>query len=556
MTGTSADNDLPGTADAVNKSIDVQGLDAKDSVRVATDGSNVDLSSSTDPNPIDGVTLSDGDRVLLKDQSTSSENGIYVAHTATNPTSWKRADDMNEDDEISGSSYTFVDEGTNNSHKGYLVSEDDPVNIGDSLTFSQFTGAGQITAGDGLTKSGDTIDHGGGSFLTANADTVDVNLGNGLEGDGSNNVRVRADQVAGNVLSEDGTNPYQLNLNIGNGVEDNSGTLRVNPAGVAGDGLKETSATSLGVEPSDFAGTAITDDGSDNLQVSGPLTGIDFATSGDTLQFQEDGNNDLIVQNTTDGVTLITVNQDTGDITYEQITGTPSMATHDHSESGTATVPNAGLTNDTVTVTAGDGLKNGGGVALGGTITLDVEPDDFAGTLLSDDGSDNLQVDEGSISHDGIDQTTVTADDHHTDPTAGTGITDEGTNQFGISNGGVGPTQLSNDAKQAVNTATIPNTEIGNTNEAVGLRMNVPSGKTLKIWALGVQNDSNSTPTDLDIRVRDETNGTNIVDQNQAYNEGTPIASKSGAIDVSFKVMNDTGSTQNASGWVSWTVEG
>lgn len=56
-------------------------------------------------------------------------------------------------------------------------------------------------------------------------------------------------------------------------------------------------------------------------------------------------------------------------------------------------VPQARLENDSITVTAGDGLKNGGSVALGGTTTVDVEPADFAGTYLSDDGSDNLQVD-------------------------------------------------------------------------------------------------------------------------------------------------------------------
>jgi hypothetical protein len=141
-------------------------------------------------------------------------------------------------------------------------------------------------------------------------------------------------------------------------------------------------------------------------------------------------------------------------------------------------IPQGRLQNDSVTITSGDGLKNGGGVSLGNSLTLDIEPADFAGTFLSDDGTDNLtvdigngiendgsdnlrvnpadiagsllsedgsnqlQVDESSISHDSIDQATVSPDDHHTDPTAGTGITDEGTNQFGIASGGVGTTEL------------------------------------------------------------------------------------------------------------------
>jgi len=76
-------------------------------------------------------------------------------------------------------------------------------------------------------------------------------------------------------------------------------------------------------------------------------------------------------------------------------------------------VPQTSLENDSVTVNSGVGLKGGGSVSLGSSTTLDIEPGDFAGTLLSDDGSDNLQVDEGAISHDGIDQTTVSANDHH-----------------------------------------------------------------------------------------------------------------------------------------------
>jgi len=77
-------------------------------------------------------------------------------------------------------------------------------------------------------------------------------------------------------------------------------------------------------------------------------------------------------------------------------------------------IPQGRLENDSLTVTAGDGLTNGGSVALGGSITPEVQVSDFAGTLLADDGSNNLQVQEGNISHDSIDQTSVSSDDHHT----------------------------------------------------------------------------------------------------------------------------------------------
>lgn len=72
-------------------------------------------------------------------------------------------------------------------------------------------------------------------------------------------------------------------------------------------------------------------------------------------------------------------------------------------DSANAWVPQEQLENDSLTVTAGDGLKNGGSVALGATTTIDVEPADFAGNALEDDGSDNLAVSTDSIQTDELD---------------------------------------------------------------------------------------------------------------------------------------------------------
>jgi hypothetical protein len=70
---------------------------------------------------------------------------------------------------------------------------------------------------------------------------------------------------------------------------------------------------------------------------------------------------------------------------------------HDHTEADISAVPNTGLANSSVTVTAGDGLKNGGSVSLGSSTTLDVEASEVAGNALEDDGSDNLAVSAGGI---------------------------------------------------------------------------------------------------------------------------------------------------------------
>ena len=147
----------------------VQGLDVKESVRVATT-ENVDLSSVT---TVDGVTLVSGDRVLVKNQSTASQNGIYVV-SPTGPL--LRADDANSNDDVTAGMFTFVSEGTVNADSGWVLTTNDTITLGTTeLAFSQFSGAGQVTAGAGLTKTGNTLDVvGTADRITVNADSVDI----------------------------------------------------------------------------------------------------------------------------------------------------------------------------------------------------------------------------------------------------------------------------------------------------------------------------------------------------------------------------------------------
>jgi len=136
-----------------------EGLDIKESVRVCTE-TNIDLTSSTDPNPVDGVTLSNGDRVLLKSQTDATENGVYVVTTATDPTTWIRSDDADEDSEVNSGLFVFVEEGDTHTSQGFVLSTSDPITVGSTeLTFTQFSGAESFTAGDGITQSNNTISH-------------------------------------------------------------------------------------------------------------------------------------------------------------------------------------------------------------------------------------------------------------------------------------------------------------------------------------------------------------------------------------------------------------
>ena len=130
-----------------------QALDIKDSVRVAT---TANITIATDLNvgdTIDGVTLADGDRVLVKNQSTGSQNGIYTAGSSP-----ARATDANISAEVTSGMFCFVEEGTVNGDNGFVLTTNDPITLDTTaLTFVQFSGAGQIVAGDALSKSGNTL---------------------------------------------------------------------------------------------------------------------------------------------------------------------------------------------------------------------------------------------------------------------------------------------------------------------------------------------------------------------------------------------------------------
>jgi hypothetical protein len=149
------------------------GLDVKDSVRAATTTAGTLSTSFANGSVVDGVTLATGNRILIKDQNTGSENGIYTVNASGSPT---RATDADTSAEVTAGMFTFVAEGTTNADSGWVLTTNDTITLGTTaLTFAQFSGAGQITAGDGLTKTGSTINAvGTADRITANADSIDI----------------------------------------------------------------------------------------------------------------------------------------------------------------------------------------------------------------------------------------------------------------------------------------------------------------------------------------------------------------------------------------------
>jgi hypothetical protein len=161
--------------DAANKGyVDaaVVGIDWKASVRVATTAAVTLATAFENGDVLDGVTLATGNRVLVKDQADGAENGIYTVNASGAPT---RATDADTAAEVTASFAVFVEEGTVNADSAWTLTNNGTVTIGTTaLVFTQFTGLGQITAGNGLTKLANTLDVVAGTGIIANANDVAI----------------------------------------------------------------------------------------------------------------------------------------------------------------------------------------------------------------------------------------------------------------------------------------------------------------------------------------------------------------------------------------------
>lgn len=126
------------------------GLDIKDSVRAATTV-NITLSGTQ---TVDGVALIAGDRILVKNQTVASANGIYIVAAGA----WSRATDADSSAEVTAGMATFISEGATVGNQRWVLTTDDPITLGTtSLTFTQDSGGANYTAGTGITITGNTI---------------------------------------------------------------------------------------------------------------------------------------------------------------------------------------------------------------------------------------------------------------------------------------------------------------------------------------------------------------------------------------------------------------
>jgi hypothetical protein len=159
----------------------LQGLNPKQTAVVATT-TNITLSGTQ---TVDGVALQVGDRVVVKNQTTTANNGIYVVASG----SWTRSDDANAWEELV-SAYVFIEKGNSNGDTGWLCTVDTGGSFGQAITWIQFTGVGEVSAGTGLSKVSNTFN--------ANLDSQSMQIVTG------NNIAVKPAPNLGLARSVDG----------------------------------------------------------------------------------------------------------------------------------------------------------------------------------------------------------------------------------------------------------------------------------------------------------------------------------------------------------------
>jgi len=301
------------SSDVTNKSY-VDGLVGsgvywKEPARVASTA-NVNISNpGTDT--FDGITLSSGDRIVLKDQTSQPENGVYDFNGSSSALT--RSSDANSADELNGLAI-FVKEGTANADQGYVQTSEVATLGSDNVVFAQFTGLGQITAGDGLEKSGNTLSVSVGNGMSTSAGDLVVSNGAGLDfnaGDlevqvddssleisGTNQLQVKASGITTSMI---GTNQVTGNeiaaLTVGSA---NLADSAVSAAKLGASAVTEAKIASNAVSTAKIANNAVTSAklatsvAGDGLSVDASSMSVNVDDSGieivtDTLQLKNLG---------------------------------------------------------------------------------------------------------------------------------------------------------------------------------------------------------------------------------------------------------------------------
>jgi len=370
----------------------------------ASSTANVNISNPGTAS-FDGITLSSGQRLLLKDQSSQAENGVYDFNGSGSALT--RSADANSADELNGLAI-FVKEGTANADQGF-VQTSEIANLGsDNIVFAQFTGLGQIEAGAGLTKTANRLDVAVGNGIQISSDAVVFRAGAGLdfggsdvdvqvddsslEINGSGNLQVKANGITSAMIGTNqvtGSEIAALAVSTAN-LADNSvtsakiGASAVTEAKIASSAVSSAKIATNAVTGSKIsagvAGSGLGKDGSSNLEVKVDDSSIEIAT--DALQLKNLGVSTAKLAD--NAVTSAKINN-------ASVTGPKLAAT----VAGTGLVQNGSGNLD---ISAGDGLQFSGNnltVQLGAGLeiqagAIDVEVDDTS--IAIDEGNGEVKV--------------------------------------------------------------------------------------------------------------------------------------------------------------------
>ena len=288
LDGTHTVTGLPTPAngtDAVNKNyVDaaIAGLSWKIAVKTSTTA-NITLSGTQ---TIDGIALVANDRILVKNQSTTSQNGIYVVASSA----WSRATDSVTAAEINGEA-VYVQQGTVNANTAWTETATVTTVGTDPITYAQFSGGSSYTAGTGISLAGNTISNTGvtsivaGTGITISGSTGAVTINSTASGAAS---ALTGTALASNVVSSSLTSVGTLtNLTVTNPI---SGSITGN-AGSVTNGVYTTDSGTVtntmlvgSISNAKLANSSVNVNGTSiSLGASGTITSAAGTLTGTTL---------------------------------------------------------------------------------------------------------------------------------------------------------------------------------------------------------------------------------------------------------------------------------
>jgi hypothetical protein len=358
----------------------------------------------------DGITVVSGDRLLLKNQTSQAENGVYDFNGSSSALT--RSSDANSADEINGLAI-FVKEGSTNADQGF-VQTSEVANLGsDNVVFVQFTGLGQITAGDGLEKSGNTLSVSVGNGISTSAGDIVVAAGEGLDfnaGDldvqvddssieiNAGALRVKADGITSAMI---GTNQVTGNEISAGGVGTaNLADSSVSTAKLGASAVTEAKLASLSVSEAKIQNNAIT-----ASKIASAVAGDGLAGgAGSALSVNVD---DASIEISSDSLRVKDLGISTAKVANSAITTAKILDANITEAKLSASVAGNGLlggAGSALSVNCGDGLDFDGDaveVQLGAGLefqagAIDIEVDDS--TIEIDEVSNEVRVKNLGIS--------------------------------------------------------------------------------------------------------------------------------------------------------------